>query len=154
MRVIREIELSPVQSVRPGGPPRSEVRLFGLDTGPVVSGAELDAAIDIGNGECLLFLTDDIPHEDVLNIHLITADGRRLDSAAIGYPYATEAFSLLEIEPPNRVHFRFMGETQWTVEILPRRELRLPLISEPRGVWRGARMFRRFRVDGAPCHGP
>ena len=73
-----------------------------------------------------------------------------LDAAEIGAPYATRSFSDLELLPPNRVRFRFIGDTDWTVTLLPEPEFRLPLLSEPKAVSRKLGFKRHFVVDGDP----
>ncbi|MCP1676414.1 hypothetical protein J2T57_003575 [Natronocella acetinitrilica] len=128
----------------------SEVWLSGQPFGGQLEGAVLEAAVQADSGMYLLFLTDDVPHEDFLHVHLLSAEGDLLDSASLGYPYATGTFSLLELEPPDRIRFGFFGETDWIVELLPRPELCLPLIAEPRGVRRALRLRRHFRIHGDP----
>lgn len=150
MRIAREIEIRPIAANDLETAPRSEVWLDGRHTGTQVSGAILETAIQTNAGPYLLFLTDDIPYEDFLSVHLLDADGNRLDSATIGSPYATGTFSLLRMKPPNEVHFTFIGETVWIVESLPRPELRIPILSEPKGVRRGGKLRRHFAVHGGP----
>jgi hypothetical protein len=53
-----------------------------------VPGAVLEFAVDIA-GRHLLFLTDDVPHEEVLSIVLLDAGFQLLDSATIGRAYHT-----------------------------------------------------------------
>lgn len=149
MRVASEIETRPIGGDAQEAPASSEVWLFGR-RGAQVSGAVLETAVQTDAGTYLLFLTDDIPHEDFLSIHLLDAAGDLLDSATIGSPYSTGAFSLLRMEPPNKVHFTFIGETNWMIEVLPKPALRIPMLSEPSGVSRGGKLRRHFAVHGAP----
>jgi hypothetical protein len=129
--------------------PRSEVLLDGAPTGKFVQGAILEAAIEC-DGRYLLFMTDDVPFEDALGIHLLDGELHVLDSAVIGGPYSTGTFSSLELSGPHTVRFRFVGDTTWSVELLPRPGFRLPLLSEPAGVRRSPGFSRHFVVHGNP----
>jgi hypothetical protein len=51
---------------------------------------------------------------------------------------------------PSCVKFRFFGDTDWIVEVLPRKQLRLPLVSDPIGVSRRLGWSRRFAVRREP----
>lgn len=135
----------------PDEAPRCELMLPGLGAAtPPLAGAVLEAAFRTAAGGWLLFLTDDVPHEEALHIHLLEAGGALLDSATLSWPYATGSFELLALEAPHSVRFRFFGDTDWTVQVLPAPALRLPLISEPRGVHRKPGFSRHFRIDGSP----
>lgn len=126
---------------------RSEIVCRGLPTGTRVAGIVLEAALrcDIG---FLLFLTDDILHEDSLRIYLIDAHYTLIDSATLGAMYATGAFSDLKIISSSTLRFRFFGDTTWTLEVLPRRRWRL--LPAPRGVHRPVQFHQHFRLDGSP----
>lgn len=66
--------------------PRSEVWVANQPTGTIVSGSVLEAAVRCGP-RWLLFVTDGVPYEDMLAIHLLDEHGRLRDSARIGGPY-------------------------------------------------------------------
>lgn len=128
--------------------PRSEVLLDGHAVGIVLRGATLETAIE-QDGMTLLFMTDDTPFEEVLSLHLLSPEMRLLDSAYLGFPYSTGTFALLGCEG-NVARFRFFGGCDWTVELLPRPQRRVPLLGEPRGVWRRFGFSRHFVVRGNP----
>lgn len=102
------------------------------------------------DGHVLLFLSDDIPSEDALRIHLLDAQLRLLDSAWLGWIYATGTFRLLELVQPRTVRFRFFGDTDWSLQVLETAALRVPVFSEPRGVHRRFGWSRHFRIEGDP----
>jgi hypothetical protein len=148
VRVADEIALRPVA---PGadGAVRSEVIIGGRPTGSVITGVVLEAAVHCAPG-WLLFVTDDIPYEEMLTIHLLDPDGRPLDSAGIGGPYTTGTFSSMRLDPPSTVRFRFIDDADWFVEILGRPKRALPWWPDARGVCRGARIGRHFVVGRQP----
>ena len=93
----------------------------------------LEAGVQHGN-QYLLFLTDDIPSEDSLHIHLLDEDLNRIDSATLGAPYATGHVHNLTLEESGRITFEFFGDCVWEVSVSPRKRLRLPFVSGPSGV--------------------
>jgi hypothetical protein len=93
-----------------------------------------------------LFVTDNTPSEEMLTIHFLDDQGRLLDSAHIGGPYTTGSFSDLHLDPPATMHFRFIDDTEWSVRILQNPRYALPWWPDARGVWRGSRLTRRFKV--------
>ena len=129
--------------------PVSEILLNGRGVGRRVPGAVLEAAVKWR--DCyLLFMTDDVPFEDSLGIQMLDGHLDILDSARIGGPYATGAFSSLELEEPNSVRFRFAGDTIWKVELLERPEFRMPFLRDAPGVTRPLGFSRRFVIRGSP----
>lgn len=127
----------------------SEVRV-GIRVAPQsVAGVVLEAALSC-DGRILLFLSDDIPHEDSLRIHWLDEELKLLDSASLGWMYSTGTFRLLQLVQPRSVRFRFFGATDWTVTVFDSAALRVPFLSEPRGVHRRFGFTRHFRIDGDP----
>lgn len=112
-------------------------------------GAVLEAAFSV-DGRTLLFLTEDVPYEDALHLHLLDERLALVDSATLSAMYSTGSFKFLAVEPPRSVRFRFFGGTDWTVELLDAPAMRLPLVSEPRGVHRRLGFTRHFKVHGQP----
>ena len=146
MHQAADVELRP----RPGGDkPSSDVLIAGRPTGSPVPGSALEAAVRWPLG-WLLFVTDNTPSEEVLAIHLLDGEGKLLDSAFIGGPYATGTFSDLRLEPPATVHFRFIDNADWSVRLLGKAKPALPWWPDARGVWRGARLTRHFEVHRSP----
>jgi hypothetical protein len=132
------------------GIPISEIIVNGIATGKYVSGAVLEAVVQC-NKLYLLFLTDDIPFEEMLSVYLFDNQWHLLDSARIGGIYTTGSFSALKLSQPNLIYFHFIGNTNWCIEILSNPKFRFPLvISEPQGVYRDFGFSRHFLVHGYP----
>lgn len=149
MRIANEISARRIVGDQENMPPTSEILIDGRPTGCVVSGAILEAAVEAGDFR-LLFMTDDLPYEDALSIHLVDTRWHLLDSALLGAAYSTGSFKGLQLAPPHKVRFRFIGDTDWTVEILPQPGYRLPYLGEPTGVSRKFGFSRHFVVRGRP----
>ncbi|WP_157659223.1 hypothetical protein [Thauera butanivorans] len=130
-------------------PPSCELVVGGKPTGQRIEGCVLEAALECDAGY-LLFLTDDIPHEDSLNIHLVSFSGTLEDSARIGGMYSTGRFEKLQVQQPDKISFRFMGDTIWTLQVLQKPAFRIPFLSEPAGVHRPPGSKRRFLITGSP----
>lgn len=130
--------------------PKSEVLSSEQPTGRIISGAILESAIQC-NGHYLLFMTDDTPFEDMLSIHLLDQQWNLLDSAVLGGSYATGTFAAMKLEEPNRVNFRFIGERDWSVEVLSKPKFRFPFIPDVAGVKRNGQLRRHFIVHGRPA---
>ncbi|MBV6324696.1 hypothetical protein [Duganella violaceipulchra] len=128
--------------------PRSELIVDGKPTGKVIDGAVLEAAIR-WQDLLLVLVTDNIMHEETLRVYLLDTNFEVVDSAWLGSMYATGVFSLLELQPPNKIRFLFFGGTDWTLELLNEQTFALPF-SEPRGVHRPLKFHRRFKISGNP----
>lgn len=144
-----ELSVTHVRGLREGAEPVCEVVRNGQATGQKVPGAVLEAAVQ-WQSFTLLFTTDDIPFEEHLHIHLLDAQLQLLDSATVGGMYSTGSFSLLESADPDTLRFRFIGDTDWSVQVLPESGFRVPLLSEPTGVSRPLGFSRHFIVRGQP----
>lgn len=153
LRLADQLSLGRIVPATEQAPPRAELVLNGSPTGKHLPGATLEAAID-WDGFYLLFLTDDVPYEEMLRIVLLDQHLNALDRALIGGIYSTGSFRGLELCAPNAVQFRFIGELTWRVELRANRSLRVPLLSEPRGVYRPLGFFRWFLVTAAPAPSP
>jgi hypothetical protein len=129
--------------------PTSDIWLNGQPTQVQVPGAVLEAAVQ-WQDKTLLLVTDDVPYEEALRIMLLDADLTMMDVAELGAPYSTGSFSELLLLPPDALSFRFIGDTTWTVTLLPQPGFRLPWVTEPRGVSRPFGFQRHFVVDGQP----
>ena len=130
--------------------PRSELLLEGNPTGKSVAGSLLEAAFKTDRGELLLFTTDDTPFEELLNIQLLDAQLDPLDAAVLGSAYSTGSFEFLQTEGPSALLFRFIGDTDWTVDIWPSCRLRAPWCKDSVGVSSPLGLFKRFVVHGDP----
>lgn len=151
MNVIQpsEFALRRVGSRASEGMPNSELVLNQQPTGQIIDGAVLEAAIR-WHDLVLAFVTDDIMHEEALHIYLFDAQLNVVDSARLGWMYATGAFSLLGLCPPNTVRFLFFGDTDWTLELFSDDVFAVPFFQDPRGVRRPFRFHRRFQITGVP----
>jgi len=150
MRIADQIALATISEATDASSPVSELVVSGVRTGKRISGAILEGAVE-WDSFYLLFLTDDIPHEEMLRVALLNAELEVVDEALIGGPYSTGSFSSLELCGTDSVRFRFVGGSPWTVQLLSKRALRLPFISEPRGVHRRFGFLRQFIVRGTPA---
>jgi hypothetical protein len=129
--------------------PESEIILRGTPTGKTVNGAVLEAAV-AWEDFYLLLTTDDIPFEEKLNMSLFDQHLNLLDSAALGGMYTTGSFRLLDMIEPNIISFRFIGDTDWRIELFDAPFFAWPFLSDPQGVSRKWRWFRYFKIHGAP----
>ncbi len=145
LRTIRNLTINILDEGNNNKDPISEVIFDNRPTGYFVQGAILEIALQ-WNNRFILFLTDDIPYEEQLRIILLDDQFHIIDSAVIGSPYSTGIFSDIDLSGPNRVSFRFIGIRKWEIEILQSPRFRIPLISEPQGVWRPFGFYRHFIV--------
>ncbi|EHL21156.1 hypothetical protein KYG_19771 [Acidovorax sp. NO-1] len=144
-----DVSLARIPNRPDGAEPVSEILRNDQATGRQVAGAVLEAAAQ-WQSFMLLFTTDDTPFEELLHIHLLDAQLNLLDSATVGGMYSTGSFSLLDAAEPDTVRFRFIGGTDWSVQVLPEPGFRVPLLSEPTGVSRPLGFSRHFVVRGQP----
>lgn len=149
MRLADELSIQPLPDGGDDSPARSEVRLRGQPCGTTVAGRVLEAAVE-ADGRYLLFLTDDSPYEEVLHLHLLDGQGSLLDSADLGGPYTTGTFVGPRLLDAQRVGFGFFDDKDWEVELLPGPRLRLPVLSEPMGVWRARPLRCHFVLRAQP----
>jgi hypothetical protein len=149
MHIAEELTTSLVHGADEDEIPVSQILRNGVPTGKRISGAALEAAVR-WKSHYLLFMTDDVPFEEMLGIHLLDANLNSLDSALIGGPYSSGSFSSLKLSEPDTVCFHFIGDTDWCIELLSSPQFRVPLISEPPGVKRPLGFSRHFIVRGSP----
>lgn len=149
MRIVKEVSTRIVEGKGEADIPKSEIIVSEQPTGRLISGAILEAAVQC-NGFYLLLMTDDTPFEEMLSIHLLDNRWNLLDSAVLGGIYSTGTFSAMKLEEPNLVHFRFIGETDWSVEVLTKPRFRFPFIPDVAGVKRDGGFRRYFIVHGRP----
>lgn len=146
MRVTNNATLRLLSAATSDALPVSELVVDGSVTGKRVTGAILETALAWESFH-LLLLTDDVPYEEALRVVLLDSHLDVLDEAEIGAPYCTGTFSSLAVCGADSVKFLFMGDTSWTVQVLPERQLRVPLWSERRGVQRRFGLWRHFIVS-------
>ena len=129
--------------------PKSQLQVKGSLTQMVLDGAILEACIKC-EGLYLLFVIDDIPYEEALYFYLLDGNFNMLDSASLGAPYSTGTFANLHLQPPFKAGFQFIGNTEWTIEILAQPRMRVPFLSNPKGVMHNYGFYRHFVVRGNP----
>lgn len=129
--------------------PACQLLFNGRATTTTIKGAVLEACVEC-DGRYLLFVTDDIPHEEALYFYLLDADFNTLDSASLGAAYSTGHFRDLSLMPPAKVQFQFIGGTQWGLEILTSPEWRVPFFGDPGGVTHKPGFKRHFVLSGNP----
>ena len=143
MRLADEITIRPAADR--GAVPHSELVIAGRPTALCVPGKVFEGAVEVG-GRYLVFLTEGVTMEELLSIHLVSAEGRLLDTAGVGLMVALGIFAKLKLAPPDQVNFRFLGDLQWSVEVFPERRLAWPFGREAPGVQRPFGLLRAFRV--------
>jgi hypothetical protein len=115
----------------------SYATIDGRTSGEPLEGIVLEACVQHGN-QYLLFLTDNIPFEDSLHIHLLDENLNRIDSATLGGAYTTGHFRNPTCEDSGKTTFEFFEDCVWELSVLANRRLRLPFVSGPPGVsWQG-----------------
>lgn len=125
--------------------PKSEVMSYGQPTGTVVNGAVLEVAIR-WNDFVLAFVTENITNQEAMHIYLFDAGFQVIDSAWIGSIFASGVFSLVDVCPPSTVRFHFLGDMDWTLNLLSENTFALPYVSDPCGVSRPFGFHRRFKI--------
>ena len=130
---------------KPDEIPVSELILRGNASAVTISGAVLEAAVE-WEGCFVVFMTDDVPYEEGLSIHLLAPDLALLDSAEIAAMYSTGVFRDLELIEPKHLRFRFFADERWELELLAEPEFRWPFFSDPTGARRRFGFRRQFRI--------
>ncbi len=146
----KQINVAAKENLADDEVPTAEIIDNGELTNCWVSGAILEAAVKTDDNNIILFLTDDIPQEDTLSIHLLDSHFSLLDSVTIGSIYSTGSFSNLQLDEPNQLQFKFIGEKDWKLQLLKNSEFALPFISEPKGVHRKFGFSRHFKIANLP----
>lgn len=143
MRLADEISIRPAPDR--GQVPHCEICIAGRPTGLHVPGKVFEAAVAVDDSY-LVFVTEGVTMEELLSIHLVSAEGRLLDTAAIGLIYALGIFARLKLEPPREVRFQFLGDAVWSVELHATPRWAWPPWREAPGVRRPWALRRAFRV--------
>lgn len=144
MRVSSEISVRRLETQQ-DDIPTCEVMVAGAATGCRLAGAVLETAVEVGDKH-LLFMTDDVPCEESLTLHLLDAQFCLLDSASISFAYVTGVFSLIDLREPDEVVFRFIGAHPWIVKVLAGPALRVPWCADGPGTTRAFGLTRHFIV--------
>ncbi|ERK08076.1 hypothetical protein L579_2155 [Pantoea sp. AS-PWVM4] len=93
----------------------------------------------------MIFTTDDILFEESLTITLISREQGVIEIAHLGGEYASGVFENASTDEES-VHFQFIDDVRWTVKISKSPHLRIPFLSDPRGVKRpsGLKTYMTF----------
>ncbi|MDV5356878.1 hypothetical protein QM201_18585 [Enterobacter asburiae] len=126
-----------------------EVVIDGHATGFTVPAQVIEAAIEVDESRLLLFLTDDVPFEEALEIVLIDRQQGVKEMLTLGGAYTTGSFADLALFS-QAVEFSFIGDTTWRVEIPDRPFFRLPFVGDPRGIWRPVARKHYILVSADP----
>jgi hypothetical protein len=145
MKILEDQEFS----IRPTSSDNSYILLAGKQTQQVIEGAYLELCLKVDD-KYLVFMTDDIPDEDMLHIHLLSADLSVIDSATIGVMYSTGSFKNYEVKGPRQIAFNFIGGNKWRLEVLEGKVFSLPFISSPKGVARKYPFQQYFKLHSDP----
>jgi len=132
-------------------PAKSEILFNCTPTGRIIEGKVLEKAVALETG-FLLFMTDDIPEEEFLTLLLCDKNFTVLDKATLGATMSTGDLREVELNG-DEVHFRFIGDTLWRLRPLGQPSLRLPLITDPRGVSRPLGLRQYFTLQADPKRG-
>jgi len=142
MQQVNSVSLMKVREATDLSQAHSELLLNGNITGIIVHGEILEASVQINDQRYVLFLTDDVIFEESLTIALIDLCEGIKEIVSVGNEYSTGNFEALSITA-ERINFRFMGDYLWTVTVSDTPRLRLPFLSDPRGVKRDA-AFKKY----------
>ena len=98
----------------PDNPPKARLALpSGAEV--VVNGCVLEAQVPLGE-HMVLFLTEDCPFEEALNMTLVNTEGEVLDSLTLSAMYATGVFELVEVHE-HKIKFNFFEGHQHVLEV-------------------------------------
>lgn len=149
MEEVTTLTLSEVSEATDTTQARSEVLIGGNSTGIIIPGKVLEAAIKIDSGRYLLFVTDDVIFEEMLTLLLLDHSQGVLEKLIIGGAFASGHFESLKVSPYT-ASFRFIGDTTWTVKVLPSPTFKLPF-SDPRGVSRPMGLRKYIDISATPA---
>ena len=129
--------------------PKSRIYIDEQASATIVDGACLEIAVKVDK-LYMVFMTDDIPYEDILRIYLFDQKAVVLDTVILGSPYATGVFRFLEFAEPGIVTFTFIGLTKWKLQVFKKKKFHIPFLSDPSGVLRRMRFSGYLRIEGLP----
>ncbi|WP_105664928.1 hypothetical protein [Cronobacter dublinensis] len=142
MQQVNSISLIKVQEATEISQARSEVLINGNITGIIVPGEILEASVQVNEQLYVLFLTDDVIFEESLTIALIDFREGIKEIVYVGNEYTTGSFEALSITA-DKINFRFIGDYLWTVTVSDTPRLRVPFLSDPKGVKRDT-AFKKY----------
>lgn len=128
-----------------GAAPRAKLVLRGLETRFDVPGAVLEAAFQVGD-ETLLFLTDDVPFEEGLNICLVDREGRLLDCVALAVAGATGSLHYVNRLGKRLFAFSFFADKPMQIVVSDGPRIAFPQIGLRSGIHRSFSLKGRLSV--------
>jgi len=128
----------------------SEVTVGDKQTGITIDGQVLEAAIKVDSDRYILFTTDDVIFEESLTVTLISLSQGKLESLQIGNEYSSGSFEQLSVHD-EYIRFNFIGHSAWVIKVNGSPKLRLPFVSDTRGVKRASGLKTYLSIDAKPC---
>jgi len=128
---------------------QSDVVLHGRNTGIIVPGQILEAAVQVNEQRYLLFLTDDVIFEESLTIALIDIRDGVKEIVRLGNEYSSGSFENLTVTGDS-VSFSFISDYIWTLKALETPRLPLPFFQDPQGVKRMSGLKKYIMISAAP----
>ncbi|ATB39450.1 hypothetical protein CYFUS_004894 [Cystobacter fuscus] len=124
MREVRRFSLAGVDSERGTSRLVRDGRVLDFS----VEGLLLEAQLELEDGSCLVWLTQDCPFEELLSVYLVGREGQLLDSVSAGAPYTPGILSIRAVGP-EWVEFGFFGDAPYRLQVEPQARFRrwLPL---------------------------
>ncbi|MCU6166624.1 hypothetical protein [Enterobacter roggenkampii] len=150
MQQVNSITLVKVSDTTDVSQAQSDVVLNGKSTGIIVPGQVLEAAVQVNEQRYILFLTDDIIFEESLTIALIDVHDGLKEIVRLGNEYSTGTFADLQVTDDS-VDFKFIGDYIWTLTVSDSPRLRLPFVSDPKGVKRESGLTKYITISAAPA---
>lgn len=150
MQQVNSISLVKVHEATDLSQAQSDVVLSGNNTGIIVPGQILEAAVQVNDQRYILFLTDDVIFEESLTIALIDVNDGVKEIVRLGNEYATGSFEGLSVTADS-INFRFIGDSLWTIKTVDSPRLRLPFGSDPQGVKREAGLKKYMTISATPA---
>ncbi len=127
MEKINYISLSLIQKIdnRSHFGSKSEVCIHGKNTGITIPAAYLETAILLDDGRYLLFVTEDVPYEESLELLLIDIKQDIQEQMTIAVPYGSGTLREMRLYE-NHIEFSYFSDETWRVKVLSSRFFRLP----------------------------
>ncbi|MGK9174038.1 hypothetical protein KXR87_12510 [Yokenella regensburgei] len=149
-RLLDNVTLQLRDAPTPKAVGKYEVLMAGKGTGIMLPVQVIEASVMVDDKRLLLFLTDDVPFEEMLEIALLDVNDGVKEIVTLGGAYLTGTFADLNIYP-NAVEFSFIGDTTWRVEIPAMPFMKLPFIGDPRGVSRSPAWKHYIKISASPA---
>lgn len=103
----------------------SEIYLHGEKTGIIVPAQSLETAIRLNDGRYLLFMTDDIPYDESLEILLVKLNEGIQERVTLSTSYGSGTFLNMRLHDKH-IEFSYFGDEKWEVEVFSLRSFKLP----------------------------